>query len=98
MQVRRAFSVGILCLLVLAAWGCKSARLRREGFEPIRSSVLDGVKYDAASRTLSIAFDSGDVYDYQNVPEDVYRGLIAAGSKGQYFQSKIKGRFSYTKR
>jgi hypothetical protein len=35
--------------------------------DPIDSDALDGVSYDAASRTLTVQFESGGVYEYFDV-------------------------------
>ena len=64
---------------------------------PVSSSNLASVGYDAGSSTLEIAFNEGGVYEYDRVPEAVYRGLMAASSKGRYFDSMIKNVYSYRK-
>ncbi len=57
---------------------------------PVTSSSLASVGYDAEQRFLEIEFTSGAVYQYRNVPEAVYRGLINAVSHGGYFADHIK--------
>jgi hypothetical protein len=37
------------------------------------------------------------VYDYKNVPEDVYNEMKSYTSKGTYLNKKIKGRFDFEK-
>ncbi len=64
---------------------------------PVSSSNLASVGYDASLATLEIAFNEGGVYEYLRVPEAVYRGLMAASSKGRYFDSMIKNAYSYRK-
>ena len=64
---------------------------------PVSSSNLSSVGYDARSATLEIAFNGGGVYEYNRVPESVYNGLMAASSKGRYFDSMIKDAYSYRK-
>lgn len=49
---------------------------------PVNSSNLASVGYE--NGVLRIAFHSGDVYDYYNVPETVYNALISAESKGTF--------------
>ena len=61
---------------------------------PVSSSNLASVGYDASSATLEIAFNEGGVYQYYQVPESVYHGLMAASSKGRYFDSMIKKVYS----
>jgi hypothetical protein len=57
---------------------------------PVSSSNLASVGYDPRTRTLEVAFLNGSVYQYSNVPEAVYRGLMSASSHGSYFDSHIK--------
>lgn len=59
------------------------------------SSVIAHFSYDAASSALTITFLSGNVYVYQKVPENVYKALKAAGSKGRYFNFYIKDKFRF---
>jgi len=44
---------------------------------------------------LEIEFRSGAIYRYRGVPTDVYDGLLAAPSKGRFFQSRIRGKFIF---
>ena len=43
-------------------------------------------------RTLEIEFDSGDIYEYLEVPEEEYIAFRAAGSKGTYLNQAFKPR------
>jgi hypothetical protein len=56
----------------------------------VRSSNLASVGYDAASATLEVEFLSGWLYEYYNVPNDIYEGLMAAASHGTYFDRQVK--------
>lgn len=56
----------------------------------VQSSNLASVGYDSASHTLEIEFHHGGVYQYFNVPESVYDGLMSASSHGQYFDRNVK--------
>jgi hypothetical protein len=58
--------------------------------EPVISSVLSEVGYDASCRTLEILFQSGAIYHYYFVPEEVHRDLMSAASLGTYFNKEIK--------
>lgn len=44
---------------------------------------------------LTIAFRSGGVYEYYQVPDSEYAGLMNASSHGKYFHAGIKNRSSY---
>lgn len=62
---------------------------------PVRSSNLASVGYEDG--TLEIAFVDGGVYQYSNVPEHVYKGLMSADSKGICFHDHIKDRYQTRK-
>jgi hypothetical protein len=61
------------------------------------STVIFSFNYDATTATLRITFVSGVVYDYKNVPEDVYHALKTSGSKGTYLNQHIKKKYSFQK-
>lgn len=65
---------------------------------PVSSSSLKSVGYDEASSTLEVEFGHGGIYEYSNVPESRYSGLMSAASKGEYFDEYIKkGGYGYRK-
>ncbi len=49
--------------------------------------MITAIGYDPTIRELEIAFSSGRIYRYTDVPLDVYEGLLAAESKGQYMHA-----------
>lgn len=59
------------------------------------SSLLASVQYDPHRRHLDVEFRSGQCYRYFNVPALCYRKLLAADSKGQYFNRTIRNCFPY---
>ena len=59
------------------------------------SENLSSLGYDAASQVLEIEFRNGRVYQYEGVPQRLVDELLQTPSKGQYFNSQIKGRYSY---
>ena len=63
---------------------------------PVQSSNLLAVGYDPSRQLLEVAFRNGSVYQYFGVPESEYCGLMAAPSKGQYFNAHIvRGGYDY---
>jgi len=56
----------------------------------VRSGTLASVGYDEDARVLEIRFSNGTVYQYDAVPEPVYRSLMDAWSKGWYFSVAIR--------
>ncbi len=64
-------------------------------WQPVESSNLKTVRYEGAELVLEIEFNSGDMYQYFDVPEAVFRELLSSESKGKYFHANIKGEYRY---
>jgi hypothetical protein len=62
---------------------------------PVRSSHVRSVGYSQQERVLEVAFHSGGVYRYDDVPADVHTALMAAPSKGGFLARFVKGRYVY---
>jgi hypothetical protein len=62
---------------------------------PVGSDVLRSVGYDLASSVLEIEFESHRLYHYFDVPLSVYSMLMAAESKGAYFNEHIRDMYTY---
>lgn len=60
----------------------------------VSSSLLTLVSYSTHA-TLDLSFKSGAVYRYFGVPTLVFDQLLAAESKGAYFNQTIRSRFPY---
>lgn len=60
---------------------------------PVGSSSIAAVGYDAESQLLTVAFKSGKVYEYYDVPFAVHDELVAARSVGQHFNQHIRDRY-----
>lgn len=52
---------------------------------PVTSTTMTSLGYDLETRTLEIEFAGGDVYQYFDVPNEIYQELLSAESKGRYF-------------
>jgi hypothetical protein len=61
------------------------------------SSVVARIKYDNLSHTLRVIFVSGMVYEYKNVPEQIYSAMKMAFSKGTFLNKHIKGKYGFKK-
>lgn len=64
---------------------------------PVQSTTLATVAYDDLARQLWLIFRSHAVYCYFDVPPSMHDGLLAAPSKGAYFNQHIRGRFAFLK-
>lgn len=63
--------------------------------QTVISSELQAVAYDDQGLILEIEFRNGRIYRYQPVPESIYRALMAAESKGRFFNALIRDKYSY---
>lgn len=62
---------------------------------PMPSSVIAKILYDANTQILTVIFLSGKAYHYKNVPPGVYHSFRTARSKGRYLNKHIKGAYEY---
>lgn len=63
----------------------------------VSSTNLRGIGFDPETRILEVEFVNGTVYQYQEVPRAEYDALMAAGSKGGYFNANIRKKYSCVK-
>ena len=63
--------------------------------KPVDSEMLQYVGYDAKQKTLEVVFNSGERYQYFDVPASVYDELMSAESIGQYMHGHIIGHYDY---
>jgi len=80
----------ILVALLIARLDAQQGVIERQ---PVQSTVLAAVGYDAAKRLLEIEFHSGAIYRYLEVPAEIHRRLLAAESKGHFFGANIRDKF-----
>lgn len=59
------------------------------------STAIRSIDYDEDDRRLLVRFVSGQRYAYNNVPAEVCRSFKESGSKGRFFQAKIRDRYPY---
>lgn len=59
------------------------------------SKLLAASAYDEGKRILYLRFRTGEVYRYFEFPEDQYRELLDAESRGRHFLSHIRNQFRY---
>ncbi len=62
------------------------------------SSVIRKYFYKPELQILTIVYVSGPVYDYLDVPQEVFDDFRAAFSKGTYLNKNIKPYFKYVKK
>lgn len=61
------------------------------------STVIRDFRYRERQHELDIQFQTGRRYRYLGVPEETYRAMRAAFSKGEFFNAHIRDRFDFTR-
>ena len=64
---------------------------------PVESSNIASVGYDAENRILEIEFNHGAVYQYFDVPKEEHEALINASAIGSYFFHSIRNNYNNEK-
>jgi hypothetical protein len=63
----------------------------------VPSSVVAEINYDPHTCVLRINFVSGMIYEYLDVPENIYLEMKGSGAKGIYLNQHIKGKYAFKK-
>lgn len=61
------------------------------------SNIKMGV-YDINTKTLNITFNNDTVYEYDDVPHEVFSEMNLSESQGKYFNQKIAKNYTYRKK
>lgn len=59
------------------------------------STVIRAFDYDPAERRLDVRFVSGRRYSYFDVPRETYEEMRRSFAKGEFFNTRIRGRYDY---
>lgn len=59
--------------------------------EKVSSSLVRSVGYDPDEQLLEVELQDGKIYQYRDVPEETYQGLMEAESHGRYFNHHVRG-------
>jgi len=62
---------------------------------PVDSSAVRSVGYDQKSLILEIEYTNGSIYDYYDVPPEIYQEFCEADSMGAFVNFRIKPNFQY---
>lgn len=61
---------------------------------PVKSSNIASIGWNEF--VLQVEFNTGAVYEYMDVPYQIYLDLLNAESVGKHFNMFVKGEFSFT--
>lgn len=63
----------------------------------VASSNLSSVGYDRGAQVLEVEFLNGSVYQYYNVPENMYDQIMQSTSKGKFLNTYIKNSYPFSR-
>ncbi len=63
----------------------------------IRSSNLNYASYNTTTKILTITFNNGSIYEYYEVPWQLFTKFRMAESQGKFFNTEIGKNFKYKK-
>jgi hypothetical protein len=63
----------------------------------IESSNLKSASYNTESSNLQVTFNSGAIYEYNNVPWEKFTKFRMAKSQGKYFNENISRSYKFNK-
>ena len=75
----------------------KQKKVPSIALSPVKSSQIESIGYDLASKTLAIKFNSGGIYHYSDVSANQFESLQNAKSIGSHFGYFIRDAFKHTK-
>lgn len=90
----------LLSLILVLFLSCSQKKAEKApeqaGEQPVTDAVvkppiMNHVEYNTSTKELFVFYDNGDQLGFKDVPKDVYRELITAGSRNAVFEGKIKG-------
>ena len=60
----------------------------------VSSTMAKSIGYDERARILEIEFQSGEVWQYDELPQSVYLAMLVSPSVGKFFQAHIRDKFN----
>jgi phage baseplate assembly protein gpV len=63
----------------------------------IQSSNIKKTEYDTETKKLLVQFNNGALYEYDEVPHQLYTQFRLSESQGKFFTTKISKVFKYKK-
>lgn len=64
---------------------------------PVESSNISAIGYDASSKTVAVRFSSGGLYHYLNVDPGTFEEFAKAKSLGHFFYQNIRNNYETVK-
>ena len=68
-----------------------------KSFTATNSSHVQKVEYNDDCKSLRVEYQNGRVYNFSNVPADVYEELVLAPSVGKFLNEFVYENYDYTR-
>jgi len=63
----------------------------------IKSSNIKSATYNTETSLLTIVINNGSIYEYENVPWELFTKFRMADSQGAFLNANIKNKYSFKK-
>jgi hypothetical protein len=64
---------------------------------PVSSSNIKSIGYERTLMILEVEFKNGHIYQYMNVPNNIFQEIMNASSCGTYLHQNVMNRFGFEK-
>jgi hypothetical protein len=61
--------------------------------QSVKSSNIESVGYDPASKTMQVKFRSGSTHEYGGISPEVHAAFMGASSHGAHYAAHVRGRY-----
>ena len=61
----------------------------------VNSTAISTAQYEYDKYRLTLTFNNGTAYDYNDVPNFVFEGLRVSTSKGKFINRNVLGKYNY---
>ena len=86
--------IAIALLMLVSAGAAEERQITSHiARQPVHSHALAAVGYSRRLHALEVEFVNGAIYRYSNVPPEIYRDLLDAPSKAQFYDANVRGHF-----
>jgi len=62
----------------------------------VKSSNIESLGYHDTTKSVVVAFHSGDIWAYMGIDHEVFTAFVNAESIGKYFHAKIRNNAHYS--
>ena len=59
--------------------------------------LIASAGYDRATETLEVEFQNGAIYQYFNVPENLFKQLMREKAKGKFLNTHIRNAYPFSR-